>query len=97
MGIRSVRCVEATRRIPPPSMYGIFSKLVVGKCLYTSHADDGCILLVLPVQEAGLADVTNAWEDVKDFKWHRNQQSPNWSVIPPADRESDPLTKATPN
>lgn len=47
----------------------------------------------MPLQEAGLGDVANAWEDVKDFKWHRAQQSPNWSIIPQGDRESDPLTK----
>lgn len=43
-----------------------------------------------------MAEVVNAWEDVKDFKWHRNRKSPNWSVIPRVDRESDPLAKVTP-
>lgn len=46
----------------------------------------------MPEQEAGLADVANAWEDVKDFKWHRAQKSPNWSVIPESDRESNYLS-----
>lgn len=54
-------------------------------------------LLCSPLQDAGLSDVANAWEDVKDFKWHRAQQSPNWGIIPQGDRESDPLAKATLN
>eukprot|EP00904_Undaria_pinnatifida_P013060 jgi/Undpi1/8885/HiC_scaffold_25.g11347.m1 len=49
------------------------------------------------LKDAGLSDVANAWEDVKDFKWHRAQQSPNWGIIPQGDRESDPLAKATLN
>ncbi|CAM9667462.1 unnamed protein product, partial [Ascophyllum nodosum] len=28
----------------------------------------------------------NAWEEVKDFKWHRAQKSPNWEVIAEAER-----------
>lgn len=40
--------------------------------------------------------VTNAWEDVKDFKWHRVQKSPNWDVILEAERESDSLVLKAP-
>lgn len=54
------------------------------------------VVYMLLLQEAGLADVTNAWEDVKDFKWHRARRSPNWSVIPLTDREGDPLTNEMP-
>jgi tubulin-specific chaperone C len=28
----------------------------------------------------------NRWDQVKDFNWLRSQQSPNWSLIPEADR-----------
>ncbi|CAN0028694.1 unnamed protein product [Ectocarpus sp. 4 AP-2014] len=50
------------------------------------------------LQAAGLDEdaVTNAWGDVKDFKWHRAQQSPNWTVIPESERESDSLAMAAP-
>lgn len=48
------------------------------------------------LQAAGLDGVTNAWEHVKDFKWHRVQKSPNWSVIPKAEREKDPLAMKIP-
>eukprot|EP00752_Nemacystus_decipiens_P005588 g5057.t1 len=43
------------------------------------------------LQAAGLEEGANAWKDVKDFKWHRALKSPNWDVIPEAERESDPL------
>lgn len=29
----------------------------------------------------GLADAVNCYSDVKDFKWHRIQKSPNWNLI----------------
>eukprot|EP00903_Cladosiphon_okamuranus_P012715 g11887.t1 len=48
------------------------------------------------LQAAGLDAVTNAWEDVKDFKWHRAQKSPNWDVVPEAERESDSLVLKAP-
>jgi hypothetical protein len=32
----------------------------------------------------------SAWSDVKDFKWLRSQQSPNWCILP----ESDHITSA---
>ncbi|CAB1101520.1 unnamed protein product [Ectocarpus sp. CCAP 1310/34] len=50
------------------------------------------------LQAAGLDEdaVTNTWGDVKDFKWHRAQQSPNWAVIPESERESDSLAMAAP-
>lgn len=48
------------------------------------------------MQEAGLFDVSNAWEDVKDFKWHRAQKSPNWDVIPMEEREADALAATAP-
>ncbi|CAM9568079.1 unnamed protein product, partial [Ectocarpus sp. 12 AP-2014] len=49
-------------------------------------------------QAAGLDEdaVTNAWGDVKDFKWHRAHQSPNWAAIPESERESDSLAMAAP-
>jgi hypothetical protein len=28
----------------------------------------------------------SAWSDVKDFKWLRSQQSPNWCILPESDR-----------
>ena len=28
----------------------------------------------------------NAWQEVKDFKWLRLQQSPHWSVVPEEER-----------
>lgn len=40
--------------------------------------------------------VANAWEDVKDFKWHRAHRSPNWNVIPEDERESDSLVLKAP-
>lgn len=30
-----------------------------------------------------------AWSDVKDFKWHRTQASPHWSVLNVRDRRGD--------
>ena len=30
----------------------------------------------------------NQWADVKDFKWLRREQSPNWCIIPEAERDS---------
>ncbi|CAM9814138.1 unnamed protein product [Ectocarpus fasciculatus] len=50
------------------------------------------------LQAAGLDQeaVANAWGDVKDFKWHRAQQSPNWTIIPESERESDSLAMAAP-
>lgn len=38
----------------------------------------------------GTADCADNWCQVKDFKWLRQQQSPNWSILPHAER-------ATPN
>lgn len=52
--------------------------------------------IALHLQAAGLDGITNAWEDVKDFKWHRAQKSPNWHVIPEAEREGDPLAMKAP-
>jgi hypothetical protein len=26
------------------------------------------------------------WRDVKDFLWHKTQQSPHWSMLPAAER-----------
>lgn len=46
-------------------------------------------------QDAGLSEVANAWEDVKDFRWHRAQKSPNWNVIPETERETDALALGT--
>lgn len=34
--------------------------------------------------EAGLTE--NQWNDVQDFKWLKQEKSPNWHVIPTADR-----------
>ncbi|CAM9229294.1 unnamed protein product, partial [Scytosiphon promiscuus] len=50
------------------------------------------------LQAAGLAkdQVTNAWKDVKDFKWHRAHKSPNWNIIPETERESDSLAVPAP-
>jgi tubulin-specific chaperone C len=28
----------------------------------------------------------SAWSNVKDFKWLRSQQSPNWCILPESDR-----------
>ena len=48
------------------------------------------------LQAADLDKVANAWEDVKDFKWHRAHRSPNWDVIPEIERESDSLALKAP-
>lgn len=45
------------------------------------------MIILAYIQEAGLNETENAWADVKDFKWHRAQKSPNWDVIPEAERE----------
>jgi len=37
-------------------------------------------------RESTLDLSTNAWCDVKDFKWHRTQASPHWSVLDTTDR-----------
>lgn len=37
-------------------------------------------------QAAGLDKGENRWREVNDFKWHRVQQSPHWSVLPEAER-----------
>jgi len=34
------------------------------------------------MDKAELSGKENFWNDVKDFKWHRVQQSPNWSLLP---------------
>ena len=34
------------------------------------------------MSEANLQTASTAWSDVKDFKWLRAQQSPNWCVLP---------------
>jgi hypothetical protein len=44
------------------------------------------ILFVSTVQESDLAGTTSEWADVKDFKWLRAQKSPNWDVVPEAER-----------
>lgn len=31
-----------------------------------------------------------AWKDVKDFKWHRTQASPNWGLLP-EDQWAEPV------
>lgn len=38
------------------------------------------------MKESGLAGTRNTWQDVKDFKWLRAQQSPHWSVVPEGER-----------
>lgn len=38
-------------------------------------------------QTAQLAGTRNAWNEVKDFKWLRAQQSPHWSVLPEEERK----------
>jgi hypothetical protein len=38
-------------------------------------------------QQANLADASS-WDNVVDFRWHRTTQSPNWYVIPEAQRET---------
>lgn len=35
---------------------------------------------------AGLAKRDNLWNAVDDFQWLRAQQSPNWQVLPEAER-----------
>ena len=35
--------------------------------------------------EAGLRDA-RCWDNVVDFRWHRTTPSPNWFMIPVADR-----------
>lgn len=32
--------------------------------------------------ESHLFEIKNLWNDVQDFRWLREDQSPNWSVIP---------------
>lgn len=31
----------------------------------------------------------NQWDQVDDFKWLKAEPSPNWSILPEADRLSD--------
>lgn len=38
------------------------------------------------MKESGLAGTRNTWQEVKDFKWLRAQQSPHWSVVPEGER-----------
>jgi len=33
-----------------------------------------------------------SWRDVKDFKWHRLQASPNWSILDESDRTRTPVS-----
>lgn len=47
-------------------------------------------------KDVRLSNVTNAWEDVKDFKWHRAQKSPNWGVIPEAEKVTPLTVTSTP-
>ncbi len=47
-----------------------------------------------PTQTALLAGTRNAWQEVKDFKWLRTQQSPNWSVLPEAARGEEEVVEA---
>jgi hypothetical protein len=37
---------------------------------------------------AGLSKADNLWNLVDDFNWLRTQQSPNWAVLPEAERKS---------
>ena len=39
---------------------------------------------------AGLAEETDAWRDVDDFGWIKNQPSPNWAVAPEGERTAPP-------
>ncbi|GBG26860.1 Tubulin-specific chaperone C [Hondaea fermentalgiana] len=45
------------------------------------------------VQAAGLAAprAADMWKDVDDFRWLRQQQSPNWAILDEADREKAAL------
>jgi hypothetical protein len=53
------------------------------------------LVTVTPKSETSAAAATvepctalknSAWSDVKDFKWLRSQQSPNWCILPESDR-----------
>ena len=45
------------------------------------------------VEQAALGATVGSdwWSKVKDFKWHRAQASPNWSVLPEPDRNHRPV------
>merc|ERR1712129_6185 len=38
-------------------------------------------------KRSGVDEKVNQWNKVKDFNWSKQQQSPNWSVIPEAERD----------
>jgi hypothetical protein len=39
-------------------------------------------------RSAGLSKADNLWQQVDDFNWLRAQQSPNWQVLPEAERKA---------
>jgi len=39
--------------------------------------------------KSGLDKLTNTWYQVKDFNWHRQQHSPNWTLIPEGEKVKD--------
>ncbi|ERT02711.1 hypothetical protein HMPREF1624_01012 [Sporothrix schenckii ATCC 58251] len=42
-----------------------------------------------PYANDGSSEATNQWDQVDDFKWLRSDASPNWSVLPEAERLPD--------
>ena len=47
-------------------------------------------LALSSAEEIAAEQTGGAWGDVKDFNWHRVQHSPNWSVLPAAERVAAP-------
>lgn len=39
--------------------------------------------------QAQIAGTKNTWNEVKDFKWLRSQQSPNWAALPEEERVAE--------
>lgn len=41
------------------------------------------------LQEADIDPNKNLWQEVQDFNWLRQQQSPHWSILPEGEREQE--------
>ncbi|ETO15856.1 hypothetical protein RFI_21508, partial [Reticulomyxa filosa] len=41
------------------------------------------------ISTSGIDKDVNVWDKVKDFNWFRQQQSPNWSLLPLHERSSN--------
>ena len=48
------------------------------------------------MEAAGLGSDPGMWNQVDDFGWIKKQQSPNWRVIPEAERAAPPEAPPVP-